>query len=175
VGGTNLPITGADFGPTVIDTGTTLTYVPTAVVSAMTSAISHASGYAQVFGSQALTDGACLNTSMTSAQIDAALPPFGITFPGGTPISIPATHAYLFAQGGGSYCFTFSDSSALFGSGQKVSLVGNTLLAGMLTVIDVANQQIGFAPQHGCAEPSLARKLVIRRPTTFRGVAPHGL
>jgi hypothetical protein len=159
-------LTGADFGPTIIDTGTTLTFVPTAVETAMISGVQGSSGYAQAFGAQTLSDGACLNTTMTSAQIDAALPPLSLTFAGATAISIPATRSYLFDQGGGQYCFTFSDSSALFGSSQKVSLFGNTLLAGMLTVVDVANHQIGFAPQNGCAEASFAhRPMVIRPPS----------
>ena len=160
-------LTGADFGPTIIDTGTTLTFVPTAVETAIVSGVSGSSGYTQVFGSQALSDGACLNTTMTSTQIDAALPPFSLSFAGATAISIPATRSYLFDQGGGQYCFTFSDSSALFGSAQKVSLFGNTLLAGMLTVVDVANHQIGFAPQNGCAEASFAHRPVVIRPPSM--------
>jgi hypothetical protein len=160
-------LTGADFGPTIIDTGTTLTYVPTAVVTAVIAGVHGSAGYPSVFGTQALTDGACMTTTMTSAQIDAALPPLSLSFAGGTsPISIPATRGYLFDQGGGQYCFTFSDSSALFGSAQKVSLFGNTLLAGMLTVVDVDHHQMGFAPQAGCAEASFAhRPMVVRRPT----------
>lgn len=164
-GGTAL--TGADFGPTIIDTGTTLTFVPTAVETAMISGVQGSSGYAQVFGSQVLTDGACLDTSMTSAQIDATLPPLSLTFAGGTALSLPATRSYLFDQGGGQFCFTFTDSSALFGSAQKVSLFGNTLLAGMLTVIDIANHQIGFAPQQGCAGPSFARRPMVVRPPSM--------
>jgi hypothetical protein len=160
-------LVGTDFGPTIIDTGTTLTFVPTAVETAMISGVQGSSGYTQVFGSQALSDGACLNTTMTSAQIDAALPPFSLTFAGGTALSIPATRSYFFDQGGGQYCFAFSDSSALFGSAQKVSLFGNTLLAGMLTVVDVANHQIGFAPQQGCAEASFAHRPIVIRPPSM--------
>ncbi|MEO6777243.1 MAG: pepsin-like aspartic protease [Kofleriaceae bacterium] len=166
-------LTGADFGPTIIDTGTTLTYVPAAVVTAVIAGVQGSTGYPTVFGTQALTDGACLTTTMTSAQVDAALPPMSLGFAGGTtPISIPATRSYLFDQGGGQYCFTFSDSSHLFGSAQKVSLFGNTLLSGMLTVVDVDHQQIGFAPQAGCAEPNFAyRPMVVRRPTIDPGTA----
>jgi hypothetical protein len=58
--------------------------------------------------------------------------------------------------------------------GQKVSLFGNTLLAGMLTVFDVANQKIGFALQTGCAEANVAhRPMVVRRPTIDPAVAAH--
>ncbi|HET9992918.1 MAG TPA: pepsin-like aspartic protease [Kofleriaceae bacterium] len=160
-------LTGADFGPTIVDTGTTLTYVPTAVVTAVVNGIKGSTGYTSAFGTQTLADGACLTTTMTSTQLDAALPPLSLSFAGATtPISIPATRSYLFDQGGGQYCFTFSDSSHLFGSAQKVSLFGNTLLAGMLTVIDVDHKQIGFALQAGCAEASFAHHpMVVRRPS----------
>ncbi len=167
MGDAALPVTGADFGPTIIDTGTTLTFVPTAVETAVIAAVNGASGYASVFGTQALADGACMTTTMTSAQIDAALPPLSLTFASGNPIAIPATHAYLFDQGGGQYCFSFSDSSKLVGSAQKVSLFGNTLLAGMLTIIDVGNKQLGFAPQQGCAEPSPAHRSTVIRPPSL--------
>lgn len=156
-------LTSTDFGPTIIDTGTTQTFVPTAVLTAVTTAVKSSAGYTAVFGTQALTDGACLNTTMSSTQIDAALPPFALTFGTGAPISIPATRSYLMAQGGGQYCFMFADSSQLFGSGQKVSLFGNTLLAGMITVFDIAHKQVGFALQTGCAEPPVAPKAMINR------------
>jgi Eukaryotic aspartyl protease len=172
VGGTALTVTGADFGPTILDTGTTLTFVPAAVLTAVSTAVGSSTGFKQVFGSQTLASGACstngaLTTTMTSAQIDAALPPIALAF-GGTPISIPATHAYLFDQGG-SYCFSFADSSQLAG-GQKVSLFGNTLLAGMVTIFDLGNKQVGFAPQQGCAEASFDRKPRAIRPPSM---VPH--
>ncbi|HEY6039658.1 MAG TPA: pepsin-like aspartic protease [Kofleriaceae bacterium] len=159
-------LTGSDFGPTIIDTGTTQTFVPAAVLTAVINGVKGSAGYTAAFGTQTLSDGACLNTTMTSAQLDAALPPLTIGFAGSTaPLAIPATQAYFFDQGGGSYCFMFSDSSQLF-QGQKVSLFGNTLLAGLLTVVDVDHKQMGFALQKGCAAAHFAKKpLVRRRPT----------
>jgi hypothetical protein len=160
-------LTGADFGPTIIDTGTTQTFVPAAVLTAVINGVKGSTGYTAAFGTQALSDGACLTTTMTSAQLDATLPPLSLSFAGSTtPLSIPATRSYMFDQGGGQYCFMFSDSSQLFGSAQKVSLFGNTLLAGLLTVIDIDHHQMGFALQTGCAEANFARRpLVRRRPT----------
>jgi hypothetical protein len=165
-------LTSTDFGPTIIDTGTTQTFVPTTVLSAVTTAVTASAGYTAAFGSQALSGGACLNTAMSSAELDAALPPLSLSFGSGTPISLPATRSYLFAQGGGQYCFMFADSSQLFG-GQKVSLFGNTLLAGMITIFDIANKQIGFAPQTGCAEPSVAPKARINRRPSIDPAVVH--
>lgn len=168
--GSAAALTGSDFGPTIVDTGTTLTYVPTAVLTAVVNAVNGSSGYSSVFGTQMIADGACLNTTMTAAQIDQALPPLSLSFAGGTtPIAIPATRSYLFDQGNGSYCFTFSDSSHLFGSAQKVSLFGNTLLGGMLTVVDIDHHQLGFAAQAGCPAPAAHRRMIVRRPTIDTG------
>jgi hypothetical protein len=61
----------------------------------------------------------------------------------------------------------FSDSSQLFGSAQKVSLFGNTLLAGLITVVDVDHKQMGFALQTGCAEANFAKRPLVRRHPTI--------
>ena len=174
VGGADFGVTGADFGPTIIDTGTTMTFVPTAVLTKLVAAISAAPGYSQVFGTQKLDNQNCLTTTKSSAEIDAAMPPLGVAFPGAAgagasaPIAIPATRAYLFAQGGGSYCFSVADSSQLAGS-QKVSLIGNTLLAGMITIIDTGTDQIGFAPQTGCAQANVAHAAAVVAPVHAPG------
>jgi len=163
--GSGAALTGSDFGPTIIDTGTTQTFVPTAVLTAVSNAVSGSAGYKSAFGTQTLDNMNGLTTTMTAAQLDQALPPLSVTFAGAaTPISIPATSSYLADFGNGTYLFTFADSSQLFGSSQKVSLFGNTLLSGLLTVVDVDHKQMGFAPQAGCTPPH-ARKLVLRRPT----------
>lgn len=163
--GSGAALTGSDFGPTIIDTGTTQTFVPTAVLTAVSNAVSGSAGYTSAFGTQTLDNANGLTTTMTAAQLDQALPPLSVTFAGGAaPISIPATSSYLADLGNGTYFFTFSDSSQLFGSSQKGSLFGNTLLTGLLTVVDVDHKQIGFAAQAGCTRPH-ARKLVLRRPT----------
>jgi Eukaryotic aspartyl protease len=160
-------LTGADFGPTIIDTGTTQTFVPAAVLTAVTNAVNGSAGYKSAFGTQTLTNANGITTTMTAAQLDQALPPLSLTFAGATtPITIPATSSYLFDMGNGTYFFTFADSSQLFGSQQKVSLFGNTLLSGLLTVVDVDHKQIGFAPQAGCPQgPVAPRQMIVRRPT----------
>lgn len=168
-GGSSL--TGTDFGPTIIDTGTTVTFVPKAIVTSMMNAVKASPSYSAVFGSQVLSpptgqQPVCLSSAMTGAQVDAALPPFQLTFAGGTSaLEIPATQSYLYNQGDGTFCFVFMDSSQLFG-GQKVSLFGNTLLGGLITVFDITNKQLGFALQKGCNEgPVAPHRLVVRQPS----------
>ena len=159
IDGADTGITQAQMGPTIVDTGTSITFMPKPVINTLIAKISATSGYKAAFGTQALTDGGCVSTSMTAAQIDASLPKFAISFPkttGGTgaPIELPATQSYLAQQGGG-FCFTISDASQLF-QGATASLIGDTMLTGMITVIDVSKKQVGFAVQTGCAAAHIA-------------------
>lgn len=164
VGGTSLGVAQSGFGPTIVDTGTSISFIPNAALTKLSTAITSSPGYSAVFGTQALSDMTCMTTSKTASQIDAMLPPLEVTFPGaqGMPADVPATKSYLFDAGGGMWCFAFADSSQLFG-GFTASLVGDSLLAGYTTTFDVGNHQIGFALQQGCHEASL----VVARP------APH--
>lgn len=144
---------GSDFGPAIIDTGTSISFVPSGVIDGLTGAITASDGYKSVFGSQPLTDMGCVNATagVSAADIDDALPKLGMTFQGGHEIGIPATKSYLLQQGANQYCFVFSDSTALTGGQFTASLFGDTLLTGMITVVDVDAQKIGFAPQVGCS------------------------
>ena len=164
VGGTSLGVAQAGFGPTIVDTGTSISFIPSAALQKLSAAITSSTGYSAVFGTQALSDMTCMTTSMTASQIDAMLPPLEVTFPGaqGMPADVPATKSYLFDAGGGMWCFAFGDASQVFG-GFNASLIGDSLLAGYTTTFDVGNHQIGFALQQGCHEASLA----VARP------APH--
>lgn len=159
IDGTDTGITQAQMGPTIVDTGTSITFMPKTVINTLIAKISATSGYKAAFGTQALSDGGCVSTSMTAAQIDASLPKFAISFPkatGGTsePIELPATQSYLVQQGGG-FCFTISDAAQLF-QGANASLIGDTMLTGLISVIDVTKKQVGFAAQTGCAAAHIA-------------------
>jgi hypothetical protein len=97
---------------------------------------------------------------VTAEDVDATLPPLALTFPtedGGTfSVEIPATKSYLADEGsyggGEAFCWAFGDS------GSNQSLIGDTLLAGMLTVFDVDGERMGFAPSTGCDASPDARR-----------------
>lgn len=157
VNGTSVAITGA----AVPDSGTTqIIASSTTGVSALQSAITGSSGYQSIFGSQDIT-GSLNAGSYTRAQIDAALPPLMVTLaaPGGGSVTIqsPATQSYLFLEGG---AYTFSvaaDSSLSSGTGGEVSIIlGDAFLHEFVSIYDLANNQIGFAPQSGCDLPPVA-------------------
>ncbi len=151
----------SDFGPTIIDTGTSIAFIPAGPLGTLTTQIQASSGYKTVFATQSLTAGqGCVMTTMTSAQVDAALPPLHLAFPSssGSPsgfVDLEPTHSYLFfagtMAGQNGYCFALADS-AMLGAPVALSLFGDTMLASYETIFDIANNQMGFAKETGCAE-----------------------
>ncbi len=159
VGATDVGVSGASFGDTIVDTGTSISFIPAAAETAIISKLTASTGYKAVFGSQALSDGGCVTSQLSDAQVDAMLPTLGVTFPaagGGasTPVPVAATRSYLFDEGGGNFCFAFTDSGQLGG----MSLLGGTFLAGVVAVFDVGNSTVGFAPEAGCAANDIGPK-----------------
>src|SRR5580704_8695310 len=128
-------------GDAVVDTGTSVMVLSSAVVNAMISQITSASGYATIFGTQTLTGSSsdidCLNATATPDQVDAALPPFSITLP------VPATQSY-FVPISGQYCFGVASVDGL------PTILGDAFLRGFVTTFDVENSQFDLAPQQGC-------------------------
>jgi hypothetical protein len=154
LGGTTVG-TSDTLGADLVDTGTSLSYLPSAAETALLAAINGSTAFQGLFGGMQLsgTSGAtpCVSkTGLTSAMVDAALPPLSVTLAGSTtPIEIAASRSYLYELATSVFCLAFEDNSAL-GLGSDVGLLGDTLMAGTLTVFDVGNQRIGFAPDVGC-------------------------
>jgi cathepsin D len=148
-------------GPTLVDTGTSFTYVPASVASALLTAVTSSSGYKSIFGTQALSATQCVSATATRAQIDAALPPMTIHFPdgsgGSTPVmSLAPTQSYLYDNGGGTWCLDVLDNTGL-----GLTIMGDTLQESFVSVFDIANQRIGFAPEAGCAPALSARERTV--------------
>ncbi len=158
IGATDLGLSSASFGDTIVDTGTSISFIPSAAQNAILSKVNASAGFKAVFGSQSLTAGGCVSSSLSAAQIDAMLPTLGLTFPdagGGATTAVPvaATRSYLVDEGGGNYCLAFEDAGQL-----GMSLIGGTLLSGLVTVFDVGNNQVGFAPEAGCPANDIGPK-----------------
>src|SRR5207244_8674292 len=97
---TSLGQNQAALGPSIIDTGTSISFIPGPAVTKLASTISATAGYKSVFGNNALSDGQCVTTAMSASAIDAALPPMHITFAGAAVSGdLPATKSYLIFQG----------------------------------------------------------------------------
>ena len=154
MGGTSIGVNASTLGDTVVDTGTSLWYVPTAALNGIISGITHASAYATLFPGQTLAvshNNGCIASrdGISAATIDAMMPMLAMTFGTGTDaftITVPATRSYLYDSGSNEWCLTVRDNTS---SGGR-NLMGDTILRSMLTVIDIDANRIGFAPDIGC-------------------------
>jgi hypothetical protein len=153
-------LTSANAGGPILDTGTSLFYIPTAVETSVIAAINASSGFTSLFPSQTMTDpsgqsqtSGCVNagTGVTDAMVDAMMPKLNMTFGSGAnavTIAAPALESYFFNAGGGQYCMV------MFPGGDDGEMImGDMFLRGFVTDIDIANSRAGFAPSSHCAAP----------------------
>ncbi len=179
IGGTNLGVTAATFDNPIVDTGTSLFYIPSAAETALVKDLNANTAFKSLFPSQTLTDpttsnsdtAGCVTASSgtTSATVDAMLPKLSLTFSGvgggSITISAPALASYFYDTGGGQYCLV------VYGGGdQGNATMGDAFMRAFVTVIDVANKKIGFAPTSHCAAPEAFGP---RPRLTERGRGPH--
>jgi hypothetical protein len=155
--GTNaLAVTAADFGPVLLDTGTSISYIPDPALIKLLAAINNDPTFKTMFNNKTVSDtptGGCVTAAgVTSNDVDMMLPALSVSYPDGKggsfTIDVPASQSYLYPVGMGQFCLAFSSAGPDATGG---SLIGDTLLTGMLTIFDVQNLQIGLAPQAGCA------------------------
>jgi hypothetical protein len=156
LGGQSLGFGAADFGTTVVDTGTTSLALPAAILDPLTTAIANNKTFASSFigvNGNWLTGNNCYASSLSTAQLDAMLP--GLTFVvpaegGGTfTIALSATESYLapaVAQGTTYYC-----SGLLLNTAKTTgTILGVAAMSAHLVVFDGANSRVGFASQSHC-------------------------
>lgn len=159
LGGTSVVTNAAaTFAQPVLDTGTSLFYVPTSVFTAFQKALEASAGFKAVFGAKTFGAQGCVTAAgVTDAEVESKLPPLVLSLPNmtsGQPdvtIQAGAMDTYLYNGGTGSYCLAMQD-----GGTQDPSTFGDAFLQAFLTVIDVENGRVGFA-QTGCAAPQVWR------------------
>jgi hypothetical protein len=153
LGGTSLGFsTAADFEEPIVDTGTSLFYLPNSIFDAALNAINASSGMQSLFPGQQLTNDACVTAAgVTDAMVDAQMPPLSIDVPSmtsGAPdstITASASLSYLYDNGNGQFCLAIDN-----GGTENASTLGLTFLRAFVTVLDTQNSRIGFAPDLGC-------------------------
>ena len=148
------------FAQPVLDTGTSLFYVPTSVYTTFVSALEASVGFQTIFGSNRFATGGpeqgCVtDVSVTSEQVEAYLPSIILSLPnvlvGHADVAIQASalDTYIYSNGGGQYCLAIQD-----GGTQDPSTFGDAFLQGFHTIIDIDNSRVGFAKTR-CAPPTL--------------------
>jgi hypothetical protein len=176
LGGTSIVASAsATFAQPVLDTGTSLFYVPTSVFNAFEKALEASSGFKTLFGSNTLvTTGSGANAeicvtdaSVTDAQVESSLPSLTLSLPNvtsGQPdvtIQASALDTYLNDSGGGQFCLAIQD-----GGTQDPSTFGDAFLQAFDTIVDLQGGRVGFSPT-GCPAPLVRR---VRRPAK---TGPH--
>jgi hypothetical protein len=153
----------ATFAQPVLDTGTSLFYVPTSVFNAFQTALQASSGFKAVFGTSTFAtsgqNAGCLtDSSVTDAQVESMLPQISLSLPNvtsGQPdvtIEASALDTYLYNGGSGSYCLAIQD-----GGTQDPSTFGDAFMQAFGISIDLDKQQIGFGAT-GCLAPQVHRE-----------------
>ncbi|XP_052144682.1 aspartic proteinase 39-like isoform X1 [Oryza glaberrima] len=143
VGGTalGLPTNIFDSGNskgTIIDSGTTLAYVPEGVYKAL---------FAMVFDKhqdisvQTLQDFSCFQYS---GSVDDGFPEVTFHFEGDVSL-IVSPHDYLFQNGKNLYCMGFQNGGVQTKDGKDMVLLGDLVLSNKLVLYDLENQAIGWA------------------------------
>jgi len=165
--GTTTVGTGASaFQQPVVDTGTTLFYLPTSIEMATINALNADAGFKALFGATAQVKddpngtgvGCVTKAGVTPDMVDAMLPPMTLTMPakgGGADITLTVKplSSYMIDAGNGQYCLGIGD-----GGTQDATTMGDEIMQAFVTVIDVKNQQVGWAPDAGCANGPRAPK-----------------
>ena len=157
LGGTSI-VTNASsiFNQPVLDTGTSLFYVPTSVYASFKTALMASAGFKALFGSNTFSSDCVTDASVTDAQVESGLPHIMISLPNVTSgqadvtIEASALDTYLYNAGAGQYCLAIQDGGAI-----DASTFGDAFMQAFHIVIDVTGGRVGFAPQASCVAPAI--------------------
>ena len=155
--GTVVPVATESFPGTFLDTGSSISSLPPAALSALSSAIATSPGFSGIFGAAASSFFSSpdnhVQLSQTKDALDAALPPLTLTFGSNPAVSMQATatESYLVTYGGGEWSPALGprtpDESTFPGI---AAILGPPILRSNVIIFDRANQRIGFAPHTAC-------------------------
>jgi hypothetical protein len=155
IDGHDLDVPATTWGPALVDTGGPAFFVPKPVLDAVVAAVGTNGELAKRVGDPAsfYARGTCVASTVTAAEMDAALPPFTLALGDGSPVrlTLPASQSYLvpssefgaLANADG-WC---PGMATLPGPGFDI---GDSVLRSVVTIFDRANARIGFAPHAGC-------------------------
>ena len=186
LGGTSLGFHQADFGPSLVDSGTSYFFVPTPVFAAVTAQLTANAVFKSQVSSDAtfFTDGNGAGPIADPAAVEAMLPSMTLSMPGanGGPmvtLNLSPYETYLelyvddsgnfflypsIVDGGSEVSFVQPDAGGFL---LDATIIGANIQATQITVIDRGNGLVGFAPQVGCA-PLPARPISLREERSKR-------
>lgn len=156
IAGSSLGYGPADFGRTLVDTGSSSLGLPPPAFTAFTVAIQNNAAFTSAFPmapSGWLMGNQCFPSTLTRAQLDAQLPVLALVLPdvtgGSITVSLKPSESYLTpsnVNGTMYYCSGVIESTQT----PTTTLIGAAAMSGHLVVFDGANNRIGFATQTYC-------------------------
>jgi hypothetical protein len=150
VNGTTTKVATGQYTSAIVDTGTSVFILPTAVLNAVSASIATNATFKSLFGSAEFLQqpGSCASITQTKAELDASLPPLTLTF-GSISIQAAPTESYL-VPFGGQWCSAMdaNDPSADF---PIIGILGAPILRSNVVIWDRAQKRVGFAPHKACA------------------------
>ncbi|GJN28947.1 hypothetical protein PR202_gb17125 [Eleusine coracana subsp. coracana] len=139
VAGNPLPVASSEYGslPTIIDSGTVITRLPTTVYAALSQAVTAAMG-----GTPRAEAYSILDTCFQGQASRLSVPAVTMAFAGGATVRLAAQNVLIDVDDA-TTCLAFAATDS-------TAIVGNTQQQTFSVVYDVAQSRIGFAPG-GCS------------------------
>eukprot|EP00899_Mesostigma_viride_P004461 jgi/Mesvir1/14015/Mv21630-RA.2 len=144
VGGVALPVSDPDFAVgygTVLDSGTTFSYVPTAVFEPLVQQVRAQIHLPEVEGPDPMYPDICFGNAGTQDQLEQSFPLLTISFYGNVVVQLqPVDYLFQHAVMPNAYCLGFFDN------GRQGTLIGGVAVRNKLVIYDRQNRRIGFTP-----------------------------
>ncbi|CAH9067183.1 unnamed protein product [Cuscuta epithymum] len=129
---------------TIIDSGTTLAYLPDKIYNSIT---------AKIFKKQSSLKKYTVDEQFScfdySEDIDKGFPVVSFVFQNSLRLEV-YPHEYLFEVKDNAWCIGWQSSGIQTRSGAEITLLGDMVLSGKLVVYDLENQTVGWA-DHNCS------------------------
>jgi hypothetical protein len=156
VAGNTVPVPTGSYTAALLDTGSSISWVPPAAFGALTSSIATNSAFSQIFGAAASTffsdPSTCVALTQTKAELDSALPPLTLTFGSSPAVSVQAaaTESYLLELGDGRWCPAITPRTPNPSFQSVAASLGAPILRSNVVIFDRASHRVGFAPHKPC-------------------------
>jgi len=156
VNGQTLSLSSTQLNPgdSAVDSGTTMTILPSALYTSIVNSISSNSAFVNAFGSSFLTAGYCSKprNGHTITQLNNELPRITYNFGGingDTPLSLTLNpiSSYLYVIQSGN---TWLVCPGLVNGGNNGAVFGYTFMNQFIVAFDVGMNRLGFAPCDNC-------------------------
>jgi hypothetical protein len=133
----------------IVDSGTTEIVLPSAMFNAFANVVYNNVAFQTAFNNNRnfFSNGQCFSTAFSTAQLNAQLPSWNLTFTNGVTLTLLPVESYLLL-------FEFDGTTPVYCPGiastSSFMILGYGFINQFTTRFDIINNQIGFAPTQNC-------------------------